>query len=157
MKKNKILIISVLLLCLILIITILCLYFCMNNKELDLQKINNDILSLSLYKSSNLEDITISNVSDIFYIDKSYIKEVVGKIPMLNIDSNMYVIIKTEKKDVKYIKQKLEEYAINLEKQWKDYLESQYDLVLSRKIGVKSNYVYLIISNDNKQVLDLIK
>lgn len=159
MKNKKFLIITLLIIiCIVISVTSICIYIYIDsNKNLDLLKINDDISSLSIYQSSNLEDINIDNVSDIFGIDKSYIKDVVGKIPIINIDSSMYVIIKTDKENIKYVQQKLVEYATVLENEWKDYLESKYDLVVSRKIGVKSNYVYLVISNDNKQVIDLIK
>ncbi len=159
MKNKKFLIIILLtIICVVIAATTICIYIYIdNNKNLDLLKINTEISSLSMYQTPNLEDINIDNVSDIFKIDKSYIKDVVGKIPIINIDSSMYVIIKTDKENIKYVEQKLEEYATDLENEWEDYLESKYDLVISRKIGVKSNYVYLVISNDNKQVIDLIK
>ena len=69
----------------------------------------------------------------------------------------MYIVIKASDGKTDYVKQKLEEYAINYEKQWSNYLEDQYDLVKKRQIGIKGNYVYLIISDNASDLVNLVK
>lgn len=128
-----------------------------NKKELDLEKIKENISDLSIYEGANFYDITEENMEELLHIETEYVENVVGKAPVINIDTSMYVIIKTDKEHISYMKGKLEEYATLLENDWKDYLESKYDLVKSRTIGVKANYVYLVISNDNSQIVNLIK
>ena len=39
-----------------------------------------------------------------------------------------------------------------LEKQWKNYLPDQYDLVKNRKVEKFGDYLIYIISNDNEAV-----
>lgn len=159
MKKNKkrLIISFIILFILCIIVTLFYYAISPSKKELDLDKIKDNISELSLYNGSNFYDITKENIQELLDIDSQYVDEVIGKAPLINIDSSMYVVIKTDKEHVSYVKEKLERYSDNLEKEWEDYLESKYDLVKSRKIGVKSNYVYLVISNDNNQVVDIIK
>lgn len=76
MRKNKLIIMIVLLI--VIISAIIYAYIKLNSKnKFSLEDINLKIMSLSLYEDSNLEEITIDNVYEIFGIDKSYVKEII--------------------------------------------------------------------------------
>ena len=69
----------------------------------------------------------------------------------------MYVIIKAENEDLQEIKMALESHGTEYEKVWSTYLPDQYELVKNRKIGIKGNYVYMIISENPDKIVELIK
>ncbi len=166
MKNKKMILIIV---CFVLIMTILItlLAFCIieiveknNNKNdvtLTLDALSSEISKIPSFNTSRMRDVSIDDIGKIFGIDETYIKNVVGKVPLLNISSSMYVILElNDEKDVDTVKERLENYASTYEKSWKSYMEDQYNLVLDRKIGNNGKYVYLIISDDKKDILELI-
>ena len=157
MSKSKIFcIIFCLLLFLVLIVVVLaCLR---SNEDVDkLKKINASMLDIPSFNKSTMREITVDDLEK-FGIDKSYIKGVVGKIPILDISSSMYIVL--ELKDKKYINivsSNLKDYVASCKEKWEDYMEDQYNLVKDSEISNKGIYVYLIISDDKADVEKIIK
>ena len=92
-----------------------------------------------------------------FNIEENDIIEVIGKMPLINIKSSMYLVIKVQDGKQEIVKQKLEEYTVEYEKQWSNYLEDQYNLVKKKEIGIVGQYVYLIIADNVDDLKKLIK
>ena len=92
MSKSKIFyIIFGLLLFLVLIIVVLS--YLKSNEDVDkLKKINAAMLDIPSLNKSTMREITVDDLEK-FGIDKSYIKGVVGKIPILDISSSMYIVL----------------------------------------------------------------
>ena len=101
--------------------------------------------------------ITDDEASAKFLIDKSKIKNIIGREPIVHTKSGMYVVIQTDLDNIQDVKLALESYGSEYEEQWKTYLPDQYELVKNRKIGVKGNYVYMIVSESPEKILELIK
>lgn len=162
MKNNKLIITSIcLLVILVLLVSILIflVFQVINTKESvsKIEKLNNAILDIPSFSKSGMDEITKENVKEIFDIDESYIENVAGKIPLFNISSSMYVVVEVKNTyDVEMVKEKLDTYAKNYEKTWESYMEDQYNIVLNREISSKGKYVYLIISDDKNDILNLI-
>ena len=157
MSKSKIFcIIFGLLLFLALIIVVLsCLK---SNEDVDkLKKINAAMLDIPSLNKSTMREITVDDLEK-FGIDKSYIKGVVGKIPILDISSSMYIVLElNDKKYTNIVTNNLKDCVTICKKKWEDYMEDQYNLVKDSEISNKGIYVYLIISDDKADVEKIIK
>ena len=115
------------------------------SKELNLQELNTQISEISPFNEMATMDIDADILSSHYEINESDYEEVVGKMPMMNIQASMYLIIKAKDGSVDTVKEKVEQYAQKQDDIWSRYLPDQYDLVQQRKLGVVGNYVYLII------------
>ena len=157
MSKSKIFyIIFGLLLFLVLIIVVLsCLK---SNEDVDkLKKINAAMLDIPSLNKSTMREITVDDLEK-FGIDKSYIKGVVGKIPILDISSSMYIVLElNDKKYTNIVTNNLKDYVTSCKEKWEDYMEDQYNLVKDSEISNNGVYVYLIISDDKADIEKIIK
>ncbi|MEG1204320.1 MAG: DUF4358 domain-containing protein [Clostridia bacterium] len=158
-NKKNILIVVIIAIIITLVVSFI---FWMNKKEPEPINLNMEQLELDFQTKGRFEDMKTVKVdksillSD-FKIEEAFVEEQIGQIPLINIKSSMYVVIKATPGKSEYVKQRLEEYAINYEKQWASYLEDQYDLVKKRQIGINGDYVYLIIADTANELKDLIK
>ena len=125
--------------------------------NINMEELNTKFSTYSEFSDSKNTNIDKTTAVNTFGIDESSIQEVIGKMPLINIKSSMFVIIKVTDGSQELVKQKLETYVTNYEKQWSNYLEDQYNLVKSRQLGIKGNYVYLIISENASELKKLIK
>lgn len=148
------------------IIVILCavIFFCIQNNEkkdnttpieLNLEEVSSNISTQAGFANMAMQDIDSELATTLFDIEATQIEGIVGKFPLINVKSSMYVIIKTNAPES--VKEKLETYGKSYEQQWERYLPDQYELVKNRKIGVKGNYVYMIIADDAESLVTLLK
>ena len=115
------------------------------------------MLDIPSLNKSTMREITVDDLEK-FGIDKSYIKGVVGKIPILDISSSMYIVLElNDKKYTNIVTNNLKDYVTICKKKWEDYMEDQYNLVKDSEISNKGIYVYLIISDDKADVEKIIK
>lgn len=150
MSKKTILIISYIIVMIIILgFGAVSIYIYLNNEnnitDIDMELLDTNMSEEAGFYSNRMCNVTIDNVTEIFNIKKEDVIEVIGKIPLLNISSGMYVVIHTDKENVEKVKQKLNEYGNIYEKEWESYMEDQYELVKQRKIGSIGNYVYMIV------------
>lgn len=162
MSKKLILIISyIIVMIIILVFGAVSIYMYLNNQNenlnIDMNMLNTNMSEEAGFNEKRMQDITLNNVSEIFNIEQSMVKEAIGKIPLLNISSSMYVVIHTDEENVEQVKQNLNEYGINYENQWSTYMEDQYELVKQRKIGNVGNYVYMIVYEIPDDMIEHIK
>ena len=69
----------------------------------------------------------------------------------------MYVIVKTTEGNAENVVNAFKEYGVSYDEMWKDYLAEEYELVKNRQIGAKGNYVYFVVSDYAKEIVELIK
>ena len=128
-----------------------------NNVNIDLQALNTTLSSQTPFNELATMDVTVETLETVLQITADEVDEVIGKMPMMNVQASMYIVIKAKDGAVESVKTKVENYGTAYEEQWATYLPEQYELVKQRKIGIKGNYVYLIISENASDLEALIK
>lgn len=151
------------LIALVIIIAIVAVFYLLisKNKEenvnIDMQALNTTLSSQPPFNELATTDVTVETLEALLQINADEVEEVIGKMPMMNVQASMYVVIKAKEGAVDSVKTKVENYGTAYEEQWATYLPAQYELVKQRKIGVKGNYVYLIVSENASDLEALIK
>lgn len=153
--KKKILIILVVIL--IVVILGVGIYFILNNrsenKSLDVELAGQTLANNTPFNEMATMDITIEELNTIYGINTENVEQVVGKMPMMNVQASMYILIQAKDGTVDTVRAELDEYAKQYEEQWSMYLPEQYELVQNRKVGTIGNTVYMIIS-ENAETLE---
>lgn len=165
MKKRNIILIIISIVLVIIIGIALVVFLNYNNStsnkdeniSISLDELDKKIEQSNEFEFSKMNAITDDEASAKFLIDKSKIKNIIGREPIVHTKSGMYVIIETDSDNIQDVKLALESYGSEYEEQWKTYLPDQYELVKNREIGVKGNYVYMIVSENPEKILELIK
>ena len=161
-KLSIILVISLLLLG----IAGICIFLIVNRNQneskkisvsISLEELNKKIEKSGKYDISKMQVIDKGYAISTFLIDEVKIQDIIGKSPIINTKSSMYVVIKTDENNLQEVKMSLESYGREYENQWSTYLPDQYELVKSREIGIKGNYVYMIISENPEEIVNMIK
>lgn len=155
MKKNILISIIVIL---VIAILILGAYFIFSNKKeeektLDIDAIGQTFSNTSPFNEMSTIDITIEQLSSLYGINTENVEKVVGKMPMMNVQASMYILIQAKDGTADTVKSELDEYAKQYEEQWSMYLPEQYELVQNRKMGIVGNTVYMIIA-ENAETLE---
>lgn len=157
-KKLKLLFICLFIVIVVISIVIVVYNITKNNvKDIDMANLDIEMSVEGNFNNNRMLDITKQEASEIFGINPEYINEIIGKTPLLNVSSAMYVVVNVVDSKVEDVKGKLDEYAKKYEEEWSSYLEDQYELVKNRQLGNKGNYVYLIISDEPEKLVKLIK
>lgn len=165
MKKRNIILIIISILLVIIIGIALVIFLNYNNSisnkdeniSISLGELDKKIEQTNEFEFLKMNAITDDEASAKFLIDKSKIKNIIGREPIVHTKSGMYVVIQTDLDNIQDVKLALESYGSEYEEQWKTYLPDQYELVKNREIGVKGNYVYMIVSESPEKILELIK
>ena len=160
MKNKKLVIITVIFIVIMVILVsflILCIFTLNKNNNIDLNILDSKINEVSTFNDARMKKITISNINEIFDIDENYINGVIGKIPLIDIYSSMYIVIEAKQGYEDIILQKLQEYGKKYEEKWSTYMEDQYQIVLNRNVDKKGRYVYMVVSDDVDEILNYIK
>lgn len=165
MKKRNIILIIISILLVIIIGIALVVFLNYNNStsnkdeniSISLDELDKKIEQTNEFEFLKMNAITDDEASAKFLIDKTKIKNIIGREPIVHTKSGMYVIIETDLDNIQDVKLALESYGSEYEEQWKTYLPDQYELVKNREIGVKGNYVYMIVSESPEKILELIK
>lgn len=165
MKKRNIILIIISIILVIIIGIALVIFLNYNNSKsnkdenisISLDELDKKIEQTNEFEFLKMNAITDDEASAKFLIDKSKIKNIIGREPIVHTKSGMYVVIQTDLDNIQDVKLALESYGSEYEEQWKTYLPDQYELVKNREIGVKGNYVYMIVSESPEKILELIK
>lgn len=165
MKKRNIILVVISIVLVIIIGIALVLFLNYNNSisnkdeniSISLDELDKKIEQTNEFEFLKMNAITDDEASAKFLIDKSKIKNIIGREPIVHTKSGMYVVIQTDLDNIQDVKLALESYGSEYEEQWKTYLPDQYELVKNREIGVKGNYVYMIVSESPEKILELIK
>ncbi len=154
MKKNVLITIVVILVVAALVVGAVVL---LNNKReektIDVEVARQTLANSTPFNELATMDITTEELGSLYGINTANVEKVVGKMPMMNVQASMYLIIQAKEGTVDTVKAELDAYAIQYEEQWSTYLPEQYELVKNRKTGVVGNTVYLIIA-ENAETLE---
>lgn len=147
MKKN---VISVIVAILIVVVVGVGAYFILNKSEksIDINLASQTLSNSAPFNDLSTVDITKDLLSSLYGINIENVENVLGKMPMMNVQASMYVLIQAKEGTVETVKSELDKYATQYEEQWSTYLPEQYDLVKNRKTGVVGNVVYMIIAEN---------
>lgn len=126
-------------------------YFLLNNnkeeaKTIDINAVGQTLAGNYPFNEMSTVDITTDLLGSLYGINTENVENAVGKMPMMNVQASMYVLIQAKEGTVDTVKAELENYATQYEQQWSTYLPEQYELVQNRKIGTVGNVVYMIIA-----------
>lgn len=165
MKKRNIILVVISIILVIIIGIALVVFLNYNNStsnkdeniSISLDELDKKIKQTNEFEFLKMNAITDDEASAKFLIDKSKIKNIIGREPIVHTKSGMYVVIQTDLDNIQDVKLALESYGSEYEEQWKTYLPDQYELVKNREIGVKGDYVYMIVSESPEKILELIK
>ena len=160
MKKSIIIVISLLLV--IFFVVGIFVYIIKDKEEvvniaISLPELEAKIHDIDEFDYSKMQDIDKDFATSNFLIDSRKIQDIIGKSPIISTTSSMYVVIKADNSNLQEIKMALESYGVEYETQWSTYLPDQYELVKNRQIGIKGNYVYMVISENPNTIIELIK
>ena len=151
MKKNVLITIVVILVVVALIVG--AVIFGGKEKTIDVDAAGQTLANSTPFNELATMDITTEELGSLYGINTENVEKVVGKMPMMNVQASMYLIIQAKEGTVDTVKAELDAYATQYEEQWSTYLPEQYELVKNRKTGVVGNTVYMIIA-ENAETLE---
>lgn len=122
-------------------------------KTIDIDIIGQTFANTTPFNEMATMDITTEELSSIYGINTENVEKVVGKMPMMNVQASMYVLIQAKDGTIETVKDELDKYAQQYEEQWSTYLPEQYELVKSRKMESVGNVAYMIVS-ENAETLE---
>lgn len=158
MKKKLPLIIGIVAIVIALIIAVVVLVMPKEEtKEINLEEVNNKITENSYFKEMATEEISMEMLENYFQVDTANVEKVVGKVPLMNVHSSLYVIIQAKEGKANEVKEDLNEFLTGYEETWSRYLPEQYEYVKNRKFDVIGDYVYLIIAEDSGKLENIVK
>ncbi len=156
---NKKLIITIAVVAVIVVAVVVGLIFIIGGqkKELNLQELYTTISEKTPFSEMPTMDIDDSVLTSLYEMEEGDYSEAVGKMPMMNIQASMFLIVKASEGKLDTVKEKVETYAARQEDSWSRYLPEQYELVKQRKLDVIGDYVYLIIAENASEIEEIIR
>lgn len=91
-----------------------------------------------------------------FSVNPEDVEEYLIALPMMMVQSNMYIIVKPEEGKEKVVKEAIDTYMENGEKEGANYLPDQKELFENRLEKEYGGYLIYIVSNDNQKVYNTI-
>ena len=89
-----------------------------NNVNIDLQALNTTLSSQTPFNELATMDVTVETLETVLQITADEVDEVIGKMPMMNVQASMYIVIKAKDGAVESVKTKVENYGTAYEEQW---------------------------------------
>ena len=129
------------------------IYIISNNNE----EVYNAMLTSKQPIFGAMMDVESDALEATFGLNPDLVEEYIARVPMMIVNSNMYLIVKPKEGKESEVKEIIDTYMKNLEEQWSTYLPAQYDLVKNRKEEKIGDYFVYIVSNDNDAVYNIIK
>lgn len=127
------------------------------SKEINMEEVSAQIAEAGKFNEMSMQDIDEEYYQTYMSGKLENVEALVGKFPLINIQSSMYLIIKAKEGTVDTVKQDIEDFAALYEQRWATYLPEQYDYVKNRKVGTVGNYVYIIIAENAEELEKLVK
>lgn len=146
--KKKILIAIIVILVIALIAVGAYFIFFNEEKTLDVDTANQTLASSAPFNELTSMDVRAEELGTIMGINTENVEKVAGKIPMMNVQASMYLLVQAKDGAVDTVKSELDNYLAQYEEQWSTYLPAQYALVQNRKVGTVGNTIYVIIAEN---------
>lgn len=157
MKPKTIYSIVAVIIVIIAIIAVVCFVLPKPNVTIDLAQLNTTISEKDPFHQMAMMDITTETLTTVYQVEAQDIEEVIGKMPMMNVQASMYLVVKAKEGKIDTVKEQIEKIGTTEEQKWEHYLPAQYEIVKNRKIGVTGDYIYLVISENAEEIVKLIK
>lgn len=119
-------------------------------KIIDLKDSSGDYLFDSLFTLGDAELVANG-------FDSAILQEYLFQIPLINVEANMYLILKPVAGKESDVDAQIQNYVTSYNDLWSTYLPDQYDMVKNALTTTYLGYKIYIVSADNQAVLDLIK
>ena len=119
-----------------------------NEKTLDINVANQTLANSTPFNELATMDVTTEELGTVMGINTENVENVVGKIPMMNVQASMYLLVQAKDGAVDTVKSELDNYLTQYEEQWSRYLPEQYTLVQNRIEGTVGNTIYVIIAEN---------
>lgn len=163
MKKTNVILGIVISIFIVCAVTVLVIAVMMNTEKetvpvnVDFELLSSNIEETTNMDTSKMQNITSEDLQSEFNINADWVSKMIGVRPYVNISSSMYVIVEATDGNVDNIISAFNNFGVEYDKMWKDYLTEEYELVKNRLIGSKGNYVYFVVSDYAKDIVELIK
>lgn len=143
---------------LVIAVIVVGVYFLLNtgnekSKSIDIDTVSQTLANSAPFNEMSTTDITTDLLGSLYGINTENVEKVAGKVPMMNVQASMYILIQAKEGTVDSVRTELNNYASQYEEQWSTYLPEQYELVQNRKMGTVGNTVYMIIA-ENAETLE---
>lgn len=158
LKKKKITIITIVSFLIILLAFYIVWYFSKEeNIQINLNELNQSFIQKGEFNLSNMQDISKEYIMDNIGIKEENVINYIGKVPIVEISSSMYLVLETpSKNDAESVLEKLEKFVTEYELSWNSFLLSEQSIIQDRKIGIIGNYAYIIIAENSDELEKLI-
>ncbi len=94
-----------------------------------------------------LMEMSGEQVKEAYGIDMALLEDYAVHVPLMNVKTNEIAIFKVKKPtDIAAVKKGIETRAENVQKQFEQYLQDQYENAKNYKLVTKGNYVLFLIS-----------
>lgn len=91
-------------------------------------------------------------MTDLFGLDLATVEDYYGKTTMVNVSSDVILLVKAVPGQVDAVKAALEARRAAVAASFEMYLEDQYDKALAGRVVTKGDYALLVIGGDNERV-----
>lgn len=148
MKKIKV----ILLIGLIIITT-----GCGKQKQLDIKSIEEKLVSSGMFKGN--KNYTLDEIKEKYDVDLSSINEYIISLPDTSEKANMYIISNSKPKESILLKDQLEDLVKKYDASWTTLIYNQEEAYKVKNLYFEkyNNYYIYIISDNNKEVIRIIK
>lgn len=155
---NKKTIIAIVAVILVLVLGAI-IYFVVANqpKTLNLEELSNKIAESGKFNEMATMEVDNELLTTLMHVNTDNVEQVVGKFPLMNVQSSMYMILKVKEGTMETVKAEVEQYVQDYDALWARYLPDQYEYVQNRKFDVYGDYLYLIIAENSTELEALIK
>ena len=93
-------------------------------------------------------------MTDLFGLDLPTVEDYYGKTTMVNVSSDVILLVKAVPGQVDAVKAALEARRAAVAASFEMYLEDQYDKALAGRVVTKGDYALLVIGGDNERIVN---
>ena len=135
----------------IVLIAFIGLYNVLKIKEPDMAVLKTKILNTA--DLTNMVEGDLKKLRKLYYISKNNIEDFIFFAPKTNMDASEILILKaTEQGDIDQLKDKVEARLEKSANSFESYRPEQYQLLNSKVLKVRGDYLILIVSKDAKEI-----
>lgn len=135
----------------VVLITFIGLYNVLKIKEPDMEKLKTKILDSA--DLNNMVEGDAQRLRKLYYINKNQVEDFILYAPKTNMDASEILVLKAKDVEgVKHLKEKVEARVDKQSESFASYRPELKTVIDDYKLKEKGQYLYLIISGDNKKI-----
>lgn len=121
-----------------------------------IEEILNDETIAKEIDGDSLVEIDDENYSLLYNIDTDLLESYYGKMPMISLKANEFVVVKVKDiESISIIEEAFRNRASDIASNFKDYLETEYEISSDPLIYSKGKYVIFAISSNTDLIKDI--